>query len=66
MALAPGTRLGPYEVLAQIGVGGMAGACRATDAILVQQVANGVLAVAVTYQMAPSAASGLARSLGRD
>ena len=23
MALAPGTRLGPYEIAAQIGVGGM-------------------------------------------
>ncbi len=25
MALIPGTRLGPYEVTAQIGVGGMGG-----------------------------------------
>ncbi len=28
MALTPGTRLGPYEIAAQIGVGGMEEVCR--------------------------------------
>ena len=31
MALASGTRLGPYEIAAQIGVGGMGQVYRATD-----------------------------------
>jgi serine/threonine protein kinase len=39
MPLAPGTRLGPYEVTAQIGVGGMGEVYRATDTKLKRQVA---------------------------
>ena len=43
MPLAPGTRLGPYEVVAQIGVGGMGEVYRATDTNLKRQVAIKVL-----------------------
>ena len=43
MALTPGTRLGPYEVTAQIGVGGMGEVYRATDTKLKRQVAIKIL-----------------------
>ena len=43
MSLTPGTRLGPYEVTAQIGVGGMGEVYRATDTNLRRQVAIKVL-----------------------
>ena len=43
MALTPGTRIGPYEVAAQIGVGGMGEVYRATDITLGRQVAIKVL-----------------------
>ncbi len=43
MALQPGTRLGPYEVTAQIGVGGMGEVYQATDTKLKRQVAIKVL-----------------------
>ncbi len=43
MALTPGTRLGVYEVTAQIGVGGMGEVYRATDTNLKRQVAIKVL-----------------------
>src|SRR4030095_14922096 len=43
MALALGTRLGPYEIGAQIGVGGMGEVYRATDTNLARQVAIKVL-----------------------
>lgn len=43
MALTPGTRLGPYEVTAQIGVGGMGEVYRATDTHLKRSVAIKVL-----------------------
>ncbi len=43
MALSPGTRLGPYEITAQIGVGGMGEVNRATDTTLNRQEAIKVL-----------------------
>ena len=43
MALTPGARLGPYEVAAQIGVGGMGEVYQATDTNLKRQVAIKVL-----------------------
>jgi serine/threonine protein kinase len=41
--LTPGSRLGPYEITAQIGVGGMGEVYRATDTNLARQVAIKVL-----------------------
>ena len=43
MALAPGTRLGVYEVTAQIGEGGMGQVYQATDTKLKRQVAIKIL-----------------------
>jgi serine/threonine-protein kinase len=43
VALSPGTRLGPYDVTAQIGVGGMGEVYRATDTNLKRAVAIKVL-----------------------
>ena len=43
MALTPGTRLGPYDVTAQIGVGGMGEVYRARDTKLKRDVAVKVL-----------------------
>ena len=47
MPLSPGTRLGPYEVTAQIGVGGMGEVYRGRDATLNRDVAIKVLLPAV-------------------
>src|SRR6476659_6057748 len=43
MALDPGTRLGPYEIVSAIGAGGMGEVYRATDTNLGRQVAIKVL-----------------------
>ena len=45
MALPPGSRLGVYDISAQIGVGGMGEVYRATDTNLKRQVAIKVLPV---------------------
>ena len=43
MALRPGTRLGPYEITAPLGVGGMGEVFRATDTKLKREVAIKIL-----------------------
>jgi eukaryotic-like serine/threonine-protein kinase len=55
MALVPGTRLGPYEIGAQIGVGGMGEVYRATDTNLKRAVAIKVLpdAFALVFSAKP-------------
>jgi serine/threonine protein kinase len=47
MSLAPGTKLGPYEILAPIGAGGMGGVFRARDTRLGREVAIRVLPAAL-------------------
>ena len=43
MALIRGTRLGPYEIVAALGAGGMGEVYRATDTKLKRQVAVKIL-----------------------
>jgi eukaryotic-like serine/threonine-protein kinase len=47
MSLTAGSRIGPYEVAAQIGAGGMGEVYRATDTKLKRQVAIKVLPAAL-------------------
>ena len=48
LTLTPGTRLGPYEIVALLGVGGMGEVYRGTDTKLKRQVAIKVLPAALT------------------
>jgi serine/threonine protein kinase len=48
VTLTPGTRLGPYEIVSQIGAGGMGEVYRARDPRLGREVAIKVLPAAVT------------------
>src|SRR5215510_4391185 len=48
MTFPPGTRLGPYQILAELGRGGMGEVYRATDTNLKRQVAVKVLPAAVS------------------
>ena len=48
MALAPGTRLGPYEVVSLLGAGGMGEVYRARDTKLNRDVALKILPDAFT------------------
>ena len=52
LALAPGTRLGPYEITAQIGEGGMGEVYRARDSKLKRDVAIKVLPASVAADAA--------------
>ena len=47
MSLAPGTRIGPYEVVSMVGAGGMGEVYRATDSNLRRSVAIKVLPASV-------------------
>ena len=55
MALTPGTRLGPYAITAQIGVGGMGEVYRARDAKLKRDVEVKVLPDAFASDSEPLA-----------
>ena len=51
MALNPGTRIGPYQIRARLGEGGMGKVYRATDTNLKRQVAIKVLPASVATDL---------------
>jgi serine/threonine protein kinase len=53
LALTPGTRLGPYEIVASLGVGGMGEVYRATDTNLKRAAAIKVLPASVSSSSLP-------------
>ena len=61
MPLTPGTRIGSYEIAAQIGVGGMGEVYRATDTNLARQVAIKVLPEAMAADVERLAGSTVKR-----
>lgn len=65
MTLSPGTRLGPYEVQAAIGAGGMGELYRARDAQLKRDVALKVLPADVARILTASRARTRAGASGR-
>ena len=66
MPMAAGTRLGPYEVTALIGTGGMGEVYRARDPRLGRDVAIKVLPRGLAADRDPSAGSGSSRARSRD
>jgi len=66
MALSAGARLGPYEILAAIGAGGMGEVYRARDTRLDRTVAIKVLPSEVIADADPSTGSGSSRAKSRD
>ena len=66
MNLAPGTRLGPYDVLAPLGAGGMGEVYRARDTKLGREVAIKILPNLFAQDPDPSTSSGSSRAVSRD